>query len=383
MATVYLHIGTPKTGTTAIQNFLMNNNEILNKHGICFPDFGLRYSQIGLPRNAHFMLAPYIDENGERSHCQPAREYEPTLDKIAELAHSYDTIILSDEAIWRGSSNREDFWPRLKNDFAKRNLDLKIIVYLRRQDLWVQSFWAQKIKRGLTFTFQGYLDHIKQIQYPVDYYEYMELLSSIFGKDALIIRLYEKEQYQGTQHTLISDFLNIFHLELDDSFHMEREFYNPSLQGNYIEIRRMMNYLPDIDSNSHILKQSVRDLQAMPEIDQGGHYTWHDAAEHQAFLDQFEASNSRLAREYLGREDGRLFYHPVEEPSAPYSDEASLYRDMLLVYAKAIQMLEKENRDLEDQIKETRKELKAVRENVVLYRLKRKIRHISGKEQPK
>jgi hypothetical protein len=50
-------------------------------------------------------------------------------------------------------------------------------------------------------------------------------------------------------------------------------------------------------------------------------------------------------------------------------------------------MLEEENRNLkkqlEDQIKETRKELKAVRENVVLYRLKRKIRHISGKEQPK
>ena len=33
MSTLYLHIGTPKTGTTAIQFFLMNNQELLKSNG--------------------------------------------------------------------------------------------------------------------------------------------------------------------------------------------------------------------------------------------------------------------------------------------------------------------------------------------------------------
>ena len=44
MPTLYLHIGTPKTGTTALQNFLPANEEVLEQHGICYPDFGFRYT---------------------------------------------------------------------------------------------------------------------------------------------------------------------------------------------------------------------------------------------------------------------------------------------------------------------------------------------------
>lgn len=39
MATVYLHIGMPKTGTTFIQKTLRKNNGILKKQGYIYPDF--------------------------------------------------------------------------------------------------------------------------------------------------------------------------------------------------------------------------------------------------------------------------------------------------------------------------------------------------------
>lgn len=38
MKTLYLHIGTPKTGTTSIQEFMVCSREALQKHGICYPD---------------------------------------------------------------------------------------------------------------------------------------------------------------------------------------------------------------------------------------------------------------------------------------------------------------------------------------------------------
>ena len=35
--TLLIHIGMPKTGTTALQSFLFNNNSLLKKYGWCYP----------------------------------------------------------------------------------------------------------------------------------------------------------------------------------------------------------------------------------------------------------------------------------------------------------------------------------------------------------
>lgn len=383
MATVYLHIGTPKTGTTALQNFLSDNNKVLNKYGICYPDFGFRYSQIGILRNAHFLLTSYVDENGQRSREKPGKDYESGLDKIADLAQTYDKIIISDEAIWRGSSNRDDFWTKLKYDLWKRSLDIKIIVYLRRQDLWVPSFWGQKIKKGSLLHFQEYLQYMKEVDYPTDYFEYMEMLSSVFGEESLIIRVYEKGQYHGEQHTLISDFLDIFGLSLGDEFCIKQDLYNLSLKGNYAEIRRILNELPGFYENDHILKRSIWDTQRInPEPELAEYYTWNTPEEQRAYLAAFADSNERLARKYLHREDGVLFYDPVKDYPERQPDEQSLNRDLFLVYGRAVQLLEQELEQQNQKLKKTEAQLESLRKYVPLYHLKKALWHILGKDKP-
>ena len=37
MATIYIHAGTPKTGSTTIQDFLKLNEQELERHGILHP----------------------------------------------------------------------------------------------------------------------------------------------------------------------------------------------------------------------------------------------------------------------------------------------------------------------------------------------------------
>ena len=41
MTTVYLHIGFPKTGTSAIQNFFRKNSGELRRNKVLYPDSGL------------------------------------------------------------------------------------------------------------------------------------------------------------------------------------------------------------------------------------------------------------------------------------------------------------------------------------------------------
>lgn len=374
MSTVYLHIGIPKTGTTALQNFMAQNPEALQQHGICFPDFGYRYPNIGIYRNGHFLISPYFSEEGKKFNNRPGNEYEEGLDKVAALAKEYDRIVLTDEAIWKGSKNRPDFWPRLKEDLKKRNLGLKIIVYFRRQDLWIQSFWAQKIKTGSGLTFQEFIVSMRENNYPMDYYEYLNMLSDIFGKEALIPRVYEKGQYRGKEHTLVSDFLDIFGVALDDSFTIEEKIYNTTLTGNPLEMRRLINTLPGSRDQKKILTRNIPKPQKAPSTaNSTDKFSWFTPSEQRAYLEQFAESNSRVAREYLGREDGRLFYEEIEELPQPATDDRAMLQDTIRLYGKVI--LEQQ-----ETIKQLRAEIRDLREDVLWFRLKRKARHLMNKD---
>ena len=46
MSTVYIHVGTPKTGTSAIQVFFTKNRKLLKEKGVCYPDLGFDFPGI-------------------------------------------------------------------------------------------------------------------------------------------------------------------------------------------------------------------------------------------------------------------------------------------------------------------------------------------------
>lgn len=393
MATVYLHIGLHKTGTTALQYFLAQNNSVLNQHGICFPDLGVHYANINFKRNGHFLIAPLLGTEGKHTEVWPGDYYESALDDVQKLAKTYDKIILSDEAIWQRSGFRGDhFWSKIKEDFNKRGLDVRIIAYVRRQDLWIQSYWKQRVKVGSTRTFPAYVKRVRDAGfYPLDYCAYMDMLSAVFGKESLIIRVYEKGQYQGPEHTLHSDFLDIFGLTLSDGFVIRQEVYNTSLDGSSIELRRILNGIPEVNDKDHVLKDSVAEILkangfSVPPV----RYSLFAPGEQKAFLDYYSESNSRLAKEYLGREDGVLFYDKLTELPEGTEDERGLLRDTILLAGQAVSLLEHENRQLKKQLHSLKKshsalekEFYALREDVLLYRLKRKKQHLLGEDKPK
>lgn len=357
MATVYLHIGTPKTGTTALQNFLPANRELLEKNGICYADLGYQYPGIGKYRNAHFLVAAQFDENKKRMYEKEREDWENGLDAVQRLAADFPRIILSDEGIWQGSQNRENFWADLREGFAKRGLEVRIIVYFRRQDLWVQSHWAQKVKEGASFGFQEYLQSPVYLNYPLDYYQYMSMLAGLFGKEALIIRVYEKEQYRGAEQNIYSDFLDIFGLRLSDGFAVEQAVYNTSLGGNYLELRRRLNVNPKLRSNTNIISKSIKAVQDEKAADgslrEAAYFAPGQVFE---FLKKYEESNASVAREFLGREDGRLFCAQVKDvPKVTYSD-AELLDDLIEICAK---VCERANEDA----KKAKRELENARRN--------------------
>lgn len=386
MATVYVHVGLPKTGTTALQQFLWKNGETLEKYGITYPHTEYRYEGVGFYRNGHFLVAPYVDENGKAHHDQPCREFGEALDHLKSLGEKFDTILLSDEIIWRTRWKWKDYWQRIRQEMNSRGLELKVIVYLRRQDLWTESFWAQMVKGGgSTHSFDDFFERFVKNTCYVDYYDYMKHLAPVIGDDNLIIRVYERGQFRGKEGTLHSDFLDIFGLSIEDGFNLKGEVQNTRLDGAYLEIRRLLNTVPDSPAGGALFKNSLRGAQDadLPE----GHFAYFSAEGRKAYMKLFEEDNRRLAREFLGREDGVLFREEIEDTPQFSDSDRELLKAAVCTFGRMADELARKNKELKEKnrklTEKTRKlesDIRALREDVVWYRLKRKTRHILGKE---
>ena len=185
---------------------------------------------------------------------------------------------------------------------------LKVIVYLRRQDLLVQSYWAQQVKEGLQLSFLEYLEQRRYAYFQMHYAKRLSRIEKAVGLENLIVRVYEKEQYAGDERTILSDFMDILSINDLSDFSQDEPIRNTSLSGIYLEYKRRMNQYPIYRTKKNFLVVILTRLQ---EKEQGKQFydqaVWFDWESHQKFMSQFEEENSFVAVRYLHRESGRLF----------------------------------------------------------------------------
>ena len=125
MRKLYLHVGVHRTGTTSTQKFFQANFNALLDKGYLYP-FGVARHSAAIIRIKHGQLA--VDDL--------AADLVKRMDAKGSHVHS---AVLSDEDM----SNIKDF-----SIFAPlaRHFDVKVVVSLRRQDLWLESWYLQNLK---------------------------------------------------------------------------------------------------------------------------------------------------------------------------------------------------------------------------------------------
>lgn len=327
MSTVYLHIGTPKTGTSAIQMFCEENRAILEKNGICYPKFPVQFKGIGIHRNAYF-LSNKVYQSGKRNHQKEQEIRQKCYDVLREKVQKFETIVISDEHIWNEKELNSENFAKLKDIIEDMGATLKVIVYLRRQDLVVQSYWAQQVKEGEKSGFKEYIDNQKYTYFELDYEKRIGEIAQSIGKENIIVHVYEKQQYKGKQQNIISDFLNIFGQGLKKEYKQKELVHNVSLSGIYLELKRYMNQYPEYCTKQNFFVNVLTKLQAQEEgvtfFQTGIYFGRQDQFD---FLAQYDRGNEAIAREYLKREDGALFWDEIkndEEKATSYSEKELL-----------------------------------------------------------
>lgn len=169
-----LHIGSQKTGSTAIQSALDNHPESLAASG-------LRFARAGRKHIAHQRLYQAILSGRPR----PA-----FLELRRELkAHPDATLILSCE-MFLAPGIAPVFARFLGPDLCART---QVIAYLRRQDHFLEALYKQHLKNGrVTGTIQSYLKgRIDRLLYSPTLAQY----DAAFGHKNLCVIPYERADF--------------------------------------------------------------------------------------------------------------------------------------------------------------------------------------------
>ena len=300
MATLYIHIGTPKTGTTAIQKYLCANRKELEKQGCQYPKFKKKYSYAQPSRNGCFIEEKSFDED----------VYKECMDQIVNAFESFSTIILSDEGIWNSGAAKKKTWKRLVSVTEPNNIQVKIIVYLRRQDEYIFSHWSQIIKdRRLTDTFPEYCNEASYKKEHMDYLQMLDTIAEFVGKENIIVRPYEKKQF--VDGSIIPDFLDVVGISRTEEFKERSGADNISYKDSILELKRKLNgcptYLAKADKSD--LRKYIAPLQKKL-LEEGRLKDRKDLTPQlrQEIVGRFAEGNQEVARKYMNREDGVLFY---------------------------------------------------------------------------
>lgn len=362
MATVYLCIGTPKTGTTALQSFMRENEKQLQKQGYCYPELELGLWSIFKNRNAHFLVQKSTLEDEAEQEREEVELRNRGFAMLGELAKQYDNIILSDEVVWYRCNKREGFWQDTLDNFKKINCEVKVVVYLRRQDQVVQSLWNQLIKMEPRSTkdFDRCINGKYLKYFPLVYDKHLNKIARYVPKENIIVRPYEKGQFEGEEHSIYTDFFKVLGVKLTDEFTHEKVAANVGLVGNFIDIKRTLNGIPEYLELDDFMCRPVLNASKCVAQNYGTiKETMFKSYEQQKeYLACFEEGNAYVAREFMGREDGVLFKEPIEELPAWQPHPETMQRDMLVYTAEMFCRQEKIIRDLQNETKRLREELK-------------------------
>lgn len=189
-----LHIGAPKTGTTAFQNILLENRILLQEMGVLYP---LPYYGNNHSRN-FFCYTPdfyHISSSYYYQECQPflrdqISEWRNTVFDEATLKAegSHDRVILSSEWLFGRDALDVSGMKEIKGRFS--DYQVKILCCLREQSAWLRSHYAELIKSGVSrdvhHPFYHNMDNfliLKFLSDELDYERRLDEFALVFGRE--------------------------------------------------------------------------------------------------------------------------------------------------------------------------------------------------------
>lgn len=318
MNKLFIHIGTPKTGSTSIQHFCYTNEEFLRKNGWVYPSFdGYFTSQFKEINGAVFCYPDAFHAMDPNRH-----QWEELWGLTLELLET-NNVILSNETFWFAGN-----LPFIR-EAAARWENLEILVYLRRQDLYLESMYLNNIRSGEIRDFNEYLDECINYgkvsmhgnDWILDYDEQLKLLSDIVGVNRIHVRPFEKKKFKN--ENLIVDFLEVLGIYDNGIANVITDIHeNQALPMEKLELYRLFNRAMSEGERiayGYFKNSGMAKLDALffPDSKSGTKCTLLRPKERESIWDCFRSGNEKIEQMYCKGQSLFSYKRPEGEPWKP------------------------------------------------------------------
>ncbi len=250
--TAIVHIGSEKTGSTSIQDFMDRNGDLLKQNNCGFFRSAGYISNCKLVNycqntpNVFVGNIQHLRKDGVDIRAWKQQFYKNHTREIIKFQKSIDgdsTVLYSSEHFHSRATDADDI-QNLKT-FLNTFFDkVHILVYLRRQDLLAMSAHNTSIQGGATKRFD-----IKRVSITGPYYDYNQLLerwAGVFGKSNITVRVFEKERLH--KGNVVDDFCQVVGMTLPESNQYVNVNSNERLSVTAQETLLLFNLLNDDDA---------------------------------------------------------------------------------------------------------------------------------------
>jgi len=317
--TCILHVGTEKTGSTALQKFFGLNWAELLRRGVYVPRSVAPHAKYGVLNHIDLATAACEDLRprddlqlaaGIRSADDLARHRytveQRLFDELNTQSQGASSLLISNEHIHSRLRSQSELY-RLRTLLRSHCENIRVIVYLRAQCELAESVASTAVRNGQPilrlvpdFSAQGGFDPILGVdQGYFDYLALLNRLSSVFGVESLDVRLYEKAAL--IDEDIVRDFFGRLNIETNSMVHPGRP--NKGLG------KSAMVFLMSV--NRHFLRLKASEaarqkvLEYLDEVESGGSIK-PDKCSVNSFMQQFSDSNEQV-RERWFPERSQLF----------------------------------------------------------------------------
>ncbi|WP_445360346.1 hypothetical protein ACJJIL_17525 [Microbulbifer sp. EKSA005] len=295
MKKLYIHIGTEKTGTTTVQEFLFKNREVLKGEGVLYPNI------LNLSNHVGFCLA-FMDFNPNSElysvvGCEPnensAKEFSGSiLEKLAReiVSSDCDTVIISNEHLHSRITTQEEIF-KIKEWASKFFDEIEIVCYLRNQADLAVSYYSTLIKSGNVP--ERVFPNFSSVPHYYDYKKLLDGWSAAFGK--ITVKSFSRSLLKN--ENIIDDFIDVACLCGAENKFFQIEDSNVSLDAYSLEILKSINEsFPFVKEGK--INPERRYLVPFFEKSSGNCKFVPDELEYYDFLKRFSADNEYIAEKY-------------------------------------------------------------------------------------